>query len=136
MGTRNTHQLASCCPCLFPGGSWPGPGQSSGGCSCVDVSVPGTPENPRPPAPAVSQLPLPTPMVASPHTLVSSQEELLKTQIRKCHSFAQNHPHLLIFFRVTVLQVPCHLALSLSTRPPHFLSELTGLCPGLHTSLQ
>ena len=28
----------------------------------MDVSVPGTPENPRPPLPAVSQLPLPTPM--------------------------------------------------------------------------
>ena len=66
VGARNTHQLAGCCPCLFPGGSWPGPGQSSGGCSCVDVSVPGTPENPRPPTPVVSQLPLPTPTDPAP----------------------------------------------------------------------
>lgn len=49
MGAGSTHQSAGCCPCLFPGGSRPGHpqrggwGQCSGGCSCMDVNVLGTP---------------------------------------------------------------------------------------------
>ena len=84
--------------------------------------------------------PLPTPRLASPHTLVSSQEELLKTQVRKCHLFAQNPPLASYLFQSngfqgTVPSSPLYLSHFLLDPRAHSL-QLSGLCPGLHTSHQ
>lgn len=84
--------------------------------------------------------PLPTPRLASPHTLVSSQEELLKTQVRKCHLFAQNPPLPSDLFQRngfqgTMPSSPLYVSHFLLDPCAHSL-QLTGFCPGLHTSHQ
>lgn len=68
------------------------------------------------------------------------RKSYLKPKSENVTCLLKTLPYLPIFFRGMVFKAPCHaiqpsLRFSLSTRPSHSL-QLTGFCPGLHTSHQ